>query len=179
MLPKVVSIQRLRPGSQTVVAAFQEERIAPEPFNVRIVLTDMPNGAHPADAAALVDVEHGEPSNLVVGTQFARFGAVTENAIPAADGRAAVDAGGPIPWQTVRPHPREGDYYFDTAYTPLQDTELMSTDPMDTVPMPTSENGMYYQYRVTITPHQRSENFEVKVRVDSFHDNVRRFAIRI
>ena len=38
-VPGVVSIQRLRPGSQTVVSAFQEERIPADPFNVRIVLT--------------------------------------------------------------------------------------------------------------------------------------------
>ena len=38
--PKVVSIQRLRPSSQSVVSAFQENQIAPEPFDVRIVLTE-------------------------------------------------------------------------------------------------------------------------------------------
>ena len=36
-LPGVVSIQRLRPGSQTVVSAFQEEKITTAPFDVRIV----------------------------------------------------------------------------------------------------------------------------------------------
>ena len=41
-LPTVVSIQRLRPGSQTVVSAFQEERIVAVPFNVRIVLSEAP-----------------------------------------------------------------------------------------------------------------------------------------
>ena len=30
---------------------------------------------------------------------------------------------------------------------------------------------MYRQYRVTITPHIKSANFDVKVRVKSFHDN--------
>ena len=48
-LPKVVSIQRLRPGSQSVVSAFQEERIVAAPFNVRIVLTELPNGIDLAD----------------------------------------------------------------------------------------------------------------------------------
>ena len=43
-VPSVVSVQRLRPGSQTVVAAFQEVRIPAEPFNVRIVLTAPPHG---------------------------------------------------------------------------------------------------------------------------------------
>ena len=42
LLPRVVSVQRLRPGSQTVVSAFQEERIVAAPFNVRIVLTAPP-----------------------------------------------------------------------------------------------------------------------------------------
>ena len=38
-LPKVVSIQRLRPGSELVVSAFQEEKITTDPFDVRIVLS--------------------------------------------------------------------------------------------------------------------------------------------
>ena len=39
--PLVVSIQRLRPGSQTVVAAFQEAAVTGE-FNVRVVITEEP-----------------------------------------------------------------------------------------------------------------------------------------
>ena len=161
-LPKVVSIQRLRPGSQTVVAAFQEERIAPEAFNVRIVLTEHPNGPDPLNAANLVEVENGTPSNLVVGTQFARFGG---------DGGAPGDQDATEAQQTVRPHPGEGHYYFDTMYAPLQATERMSTDMMDTVPMPTNSNDdMYRQYRVTVTPHQKSADFDIKIRVKEFHD---------
>ena len=78
-LPKVVSIQRLRPGSQSVVSAFQEERIVAAPFNVRIVLTELPNGIDLADVNAhdlLVEVENGTVSGLVIGTLFSRFGAV-------------------------------------------------------------------------------------------------------
>ena len=30
---------------------------------------------------------------------------------------------------------------------------------------------MYHQFRVTVTPHQRSEDFTIKLRVKSFHDN--------
>ena len=30
---------------------------------------------------------------------------------------------------------------------------------------------MYRQYRVTITPHQKSADFDVKVRIKTFHDN--------
>ena len=70
--PRVVSIQRLRPGSQTVVAAFQEVRIKAEPFNVRIVLTEHPNGPDPLNAVNLIEVENGVPSNLIVGETFLR-----------------------------------------------------------------------------------------------------------
>ena len=80
-LPKVVSIQRLRPGSQTVVSAFQEERIVAAPFNVRIVLSEAPNGIDLAAANAhelLVAVENGTVSNLVIGTLFSRFGGVND-----------------------------------------------------------------------------------------------------
>ena len=38
---QVVSIQRLRPGSQTSVAAFQDEEISPDPFDIRVVLTEI------------------------------------------------------------------------------------------------------------------------------------------
>ena len=176
-LPKVVSIQRLRPGSQTVVSAFQEERIVAAPFNVRIVLTELPNGIDLADVNNLVEVENGTVSNLVIGTLFSRFGAVSGNlGVDAGDeqdgtGRPAVEANAAIPWQTVRPHPGEGDYNFDNDYLPLQGVELISTDVSDTVPMPTGDDNMYRQYRVTITPHQKSADFDVKVRIKTFHDN--------
>ena len=42
--PAVVSIQRLRPGSQTVVAAFQEAAVT-GPFTVRVVLSETPDDA--------------------------------------------------------------------------------------------------------------------------------------
>ena len=70
LLPRVVSVQRLRPGSQTVVSAFQEERIVAAPFNVRIVLTAPPHGIDLAAADAhnlLVEVENGTVSGLVIG----------------------------------------------------------------------------------------------------------------
>ena len=73
-LPKVVSIQRLRPGSQTVVSAFQEERIVAAPFNVRIVLTATPHGIDLADVNNLVEVENGTVSGLVTGVPFTRLG---------------------------------------------------------------------------------------------------------
>ena len=77
--PKVVSIQRLRPGSQTVTSAFQEQVIPAAPFDVRIVLTEHPNGialdkTPDVNATNLVEVENGVPSNLVVGTLFTQGG---------------------------------------------------------------------------------------------------------
>ena len=77
-VPKVVSIQRLRPGSQTVVSAFQEERIVAAPFNVRIVLTEHPNGPDPLNAVNLVEVENGTVSGLVAGVTFTRIGVGTQ-----------------------------------------------------------------------------------------------------
>ena len=76
--PKVVSIQRLRPGSQTVASAFLEQKIPSEPFNVRIVLSEKPKGipdvTKTADELAkqLVDIggDEGVVSNLVIGTPF-------------------------------------------------------------------------------------------------------------
>ena len=73
--------------------------------------------------------------------------------------------------ETVRPHPGEGHYNFNNDYLPLQGVELISTDANDTVPLPTGDDSMYRQYRVTITPHQKSADFDVKVRIKSFHDN--------
>ena len=98
LLPRVVSVQRLRPGSQTVVSAFQEERIVAAPFNVRIVLTAPPHGIDLAAADAhnlLVEVENGTVSGLVIGVPFARI------AEKANDNRLL---------STTTPHPIEGMY---------------------------------------------------------------------
>ena len=159
-LPKVVSIQRLRPGSQTVVAAFQEERIEPEPFNVRVVLSALPHGIDLADVNNFIEVENGTVSNLVTGVTFAQIGQIDENNAPVALG-------------TLRPHPIEGMYAHNGdvtgGYAPLQGVP----EGFDgvTVPGPTSDDAMYRQYRVTITPHIKSANFDIKVKVKSFHDN--------
>ena len=144
--PKVVSIQRLRPGSQTVASAFQEQVIPAAPFDVRIVLTEHPNGPDPLNAVNLVEVENGVPSSLVVGTLFER------------GGNAA---------STFLPHPTEGAYFHDLAGFPV-----ISTVNADTVPVATSTDALYRQYRVTITPHQKKgpDEFYVKIRVKGFHD---------
>ena len=69
--PAVVSIQRLRPGSQTVVAAFQEAAVT-GPFTVRIVLSETP-----ADAGTFntkINVANATKSGFVIGTPFVRHG---------------------------------------------------------------------------------------------------------
>ena len=73
----MVSVQRLRPGSQSVVAAFQEEVVTVPSFDVRFVLSEAHSeydGGKTADenAKLLIEVENGVPSNLVVGVPFAR-----------------------------------------------------------------------------------------------------------
>ena len=160
-VPGVVSIQRLRPGSQPVVSAFQEERIPADPFNVRIVLTAPPHGIDLADVNLFVEVENGTVSGLVTGVPFARFGGEEEN--------AAVDLA-----KTIIPNPIEGMYEHDGADALERVPGVVADadrDLSNTVPLPNDVDDMYRQYRVTITPHQKSADFDVKVRIKSFHDN--------
>ena len=160
-LPKVVSIQRLRPGSQTVVAAFQEEKITTDPFDIRVVLTEG-HTMDPANAGNLVEVENGTASALVVGQTFAWHGGMDDSTPPA-----------PIASQAIRPHPIEGMYEHAgtdaTPYVPLQGVPA-GVAGSGNVPMPTGTDNMYHQYRVTITPHQKSADFTIKIRVKEFHD---------
>ena len=51
--------------------------------------------------------------------------------------------------------------------------ELTSTDVNDTVPLPTGGDGMYHQYRVTITPHHRVDT--VKISIKEFHNRASSF----
>ena len=158
-LPGVVSIQRLRPGSQTVVSAFQEEKITTAPFDVRIVLTKA-HTADPLNAVNLVEVENGVASNLVLGENFLRRdgdGAEVRNM----DARGA----------TSYPHPIEGMYQH------LDDSNVLDSTPGrteategDFIPAANGDDWMYRQYRVTITPHQKSVDFVIKIRVKEFHD---------
>ena len=69
---------------------------------------------------------------------------------------------------TLRPHPIEGMYAHNGAGR-LEGVPEGFDDV--TVPMANTVDDMYRQYRVTITPHIKSANFDVKVRVKSFHDN--------
>ena len=142
--PQVVSIQRLRPGSQTVVSAFQEAIIPPEPFNVRIVLTEALTGdlAIPVDR---LEITNGTPSSIVIGTPFSRL---------RIDGSDAM---------TYRPHPSEGQYEhtLTTGVPP-------GVDDSGTIPDPSGADEMYHEYRVTITPHTKSAEFDLKISVKAF-----------
>ena len=142
--PNVVSIQRLRPGSQTVVSAFEEAEVTGA-FDVRIVFTELPRKAVDGEAFALDDIEvdGGTASNLVVGVPFTQLG----------DGAA-----------TSRPHPLEGMYLHS-----LGATVPAGVANMGNVPDPTGDDEMYHQYRVTITPHRRVDM--VKISIKEFHDN--------
>ena len=154
--PNVVSIQRLRPSSQTVVSAFQEEKVTGA-FDVRIVLTEKPDGGLKLDK---INVEGGAASNLVVGVPFAWHGEPFNNE--------------PVTARVLRPHPTEGSYYFDRDYAPLASLELISNAGVnDSVPLPTGPDNMYHQYRVTITPHRRADT--VKVSIKEFHDGASPF----
>ena len=158
--PNVVSIQRLREGSQAVVSAFQEEKVTGE-FNIRIVFTEKPHDFK----LTHINVEGGKATNLVVGVPFARSGVTT-------DSDAAVGAVGHSshPGNTLRPHPIEGMYAHVNAGPLAGVSEGADTT---NVPSTTGDDKMYHQYRVTITPHRRVNT--VKISIKEFHDNASPF----
>ena len=145
--PQVVSIQRLRPSSQAVVSAFQERQIMPEPFDVRIVLTEARVGIDVSKPGDFVAVTNGTASHLVVGVPFTML---RTNAMDAAT--------------TYRPHPSEGMYENDVANAPP------GVAGSGNIPAPTGDDEMYWQYRVTITPHTRTADFTLKISVKEFSD---------
>ena len=169
--PQVVSIQRLRPGSQTVVAAFQEAAVT-GPFTVRIVLSETPHD--PAKFAGKINVTNAKKSGFVVGTPFGRHGATGDDP----NTTDTEPAGTPIPGQTIRPHPIEGRYNHDGVTTAaLGDTQTSVYAPLAgvpegldevKVPLPTGPNGMYWECRIDIAPHRRADH--VIVKIDEFHD---------
>ena len=140
--PRVVSIQRLRPSSQAVVSAFEEEKVTGA-FDVRIVFTELPHDFK----LATINVEGGTASNLVVGVPFTML---RTNATDAAT--------------TYRPHPSEGMYEHTLAGVP---SGVVGSG---TVPLPSGPDEMYWQYRVTITPYQKSADFTLKISVKEFDD---------
>ena len=154
--PNVVSIQRLRPGSQTVVSAFQEEKVTGA-FDVKIVFTELPHEF----ALAHIEVEGGTASNLVVGVPFSRLGDTL------ADEPSAAELA-----STYRPHPIEGMYAHDgddALVGALGEVDSPSLTEHTFVPLTTGPDSMYHQYRVTITPHRRVDM--VKISIKEFHDN--------
>ena len=170
--PAVVSIQRLRPGTQQVVSAFEEGVLDNKPFDIRFVFTEKPHDFK----LGTIAVSNGTASNLIAGTPFAWHGGRT--------GTDATPPNEPIQGQATRPHPIEGRYNHDGVLTALfGDTD----DPADElynplvgvpegldevkVPLPTGPDGMYYHYRATITPHQKSANFKLNISINEFHDN--------
>ena len=184
--PRVVSVQRLRPGSQLVVSAFQEERVTGE-FDVRFVLTEkhpnLKDNMKVVDIKKYIKVENGEPSNLRVGVPFSRIGeALTPDPLPAT--LTAIQFGQIA--STSRPHPIEGMYWHDeNAAFELQGVPrpaLDSDENPDThqdaarldqlIPLATGNDNLYHQYRVTITPHAKRGNpdltFNAKIRLESF-----------
>ena len=159
--PKVISVQRLDDRNQTVSSAFLAEKIPSEPFDVRIVLSEkrkgIPDATKTADELAkdLVDIDgnEGVASNLVIGTPFARFAQGNEGD---ANNDPGVD-------DTLIPHPSEGMYEHagDGALTGVPPGVAGSGN----VPAATGPDAMYYEYRVTITPHKRNADFTLKVKV--------------
>ena len=158
--PNVVSIQRLRPGSQTVVSAFQEEKVTGA-FDVRIVFTEKPHDFK----LATIEVDGGTASSLVVGVPFAWHGELDTD-----DARVAHNVLRPHPIEGMYRHSEEADGTAD-VYGPLVGVPE-GVDDM-TVPMPTGDDKMYHQYRVTITPHRRVDM--VKIHIKEFHDNASPF----
>ena len=160
---KVVSIQRLRPGSQAAVAAFQDEKISPEVFDIRVVLTEMRfDRIALADktpdqlAADLVKVDGGKAENLRVGTPFARAFVGDAPTVPIT---AANDT-------TIKPHPNEGRYSSVTGTT----NALPGLPPTAVVPAPTGLDNLYHEYRVRIVPQKRRGDYTLKVSVKGFAD---------
>ena len=151
--PRVVSIQRLRPGTQTVVAAFEEAEVTGA-FDVRIVLTEK---AHDFKVGH-INVTNGTASGFINGAPFPWFG-TNVDATTARERNNANRA------YTIRPHPIEGMYQHnsDGVLAGVPQGE------MGFVPLPTGDDNMYYQYQATITPHRRAKT--VKVSVKEFHDN--------
>ena len=164
--PKVVSIQRLRPGSQTVASAFLEQKIPSEPFNVRIVLSEkrkgIPDVTKTADELAkdLVDIDdkEGTVSNLVIGTPFEIL------RVPALDDEAEEAAILTAAPTTFKPHPSEGMYVHTLNALGIPPGVAGSGN----VPAPTGIDDMYYEYRVTVTPRKRNADFTLKIKVKEF-----------
>ena len=156
--PRVVSIQRLRPGSQTVVAAFQEAAVA-EDFDVRIVLSERP-AAFTIDDHINVTGGEAVAGSLVAGAPFSREGDVPADIFAPTR---------PELLDTTRPHPIEGMYEHSLAGV---SAGAFGSGP---VPYPTGDDLMYHQYRVRISPYQPAATYDrpdprVVITINAFHD---------
>ena len=182
--PRVVSVQRLRPGSQLVVSAFEEQRVTGA-FDIRIVLTekhpDLKDNMTVADIKKYIQIEKGEPSKLRVGVPFSRIGPSTT----AANGVVTINDDQRS--STILPYPTEGMYWhnanalFELQGVPRPDLNNAgdTDDDVDAavaenqlIPLPTGGDNKYHQYRVTIIPHaikgDPALTFDVKIKVNSF-----------
>ena len=131
----------------------------------------------PADFAGKINVTNGIKSGYVIGTPFARHGGLGDD--PATTGGTA-ETDAPIPGQTIRPHPIEGRYNHDGVNTMTLGDDLAAgeiygplmgvPEGLDEahVPLPTGPTGLYWESRITITPHRRADH--VIVKIDEFHD---------
>ena len=66
---------------------------------------------------------------------------------------------------TYRPHPSEGQYENGVPNAPP------GVAGSGTIPEPSGADGMYHEYRVTITPHTKSADFDLKISVKAFRGN--------
>ena len=155
--PQIVSIQRLRPGSQTAVAAFQEAEVTGA-FDVRIVISELPHDFK----IDHIKVTNGTKSGFVKGATFLRR--VLGADVTHRENQPS----------TIRPHPIEGMYEHSGGTVTNDGLGGVLQGEMGNVPLPSADDeggadNMYHQYRVTITPHRRAS--VVKVSVGEFHDN--------
>ena len=132
--PDVVSITRATPISHTGGGTFVEE-VVTGPFQVKIVLTEKPNGGladgDKAKRIAALDVAEGTVTDVVAGVPFM--------------GQAATSTADSIPPQS------EGGYDADGS-------------PADPVPSATGRDRMYYPYLASITPKGSADMVTIKVK---------------
>ena len=153
--PKVVSIVRAVPISLPRASSFVEKTVT-GPFQVKILLSEKPNGGLHSDTnAARIDalnVSGGSATNVAIGVEFVREGAATS----------------PLDAPPTNPPPAEGDYSTADDDYPTRGTQPGNKDP---VPVPTGRDGKYYPYLVTIEPDGSAD--KVIISVKDFKDQVR------
>ena len=146
--PKVVSIVRAVPVSLPRASSFEEKTVS-GPFQVKIVLTEMPNGGLASETSAgriaALSVSGGKATDVAIGVEFAR----TPTDIASA---------------ATNPPPTEG------GYDPAATTASPGTGD-GPVPDPTGRDAKYYPYLATIEPDGSKD--KVIISVKNFSDMVR------